>query len=171
MGIHKHHFLAFDLGASSGRAILGTLHEGKLSLTEIHRFKNQMACIQGSYFWNIFSLFEELKKGLARCISEFRIKPLSIGIDTWGVDYALVTEDGRLAGLPFAYRDHRTDNAMEQFFSLIPQKDTYFLTGIQFMQFNTLFQLFSSVKQNDPFLKIADKLLFTPDVLNYFLQE
>jgi rhamnulokinase len=168
MGINKNHFLAFDLGASSGRAILGTLHEGKLSLTEIHRFKNQMACIQGSYFWNIFSLFEELKKGLARCISEFNIKPLSIGIDTWGVDYALVTEDGRLAGLPFAYRDHRTDNAMERFFSLIPQKDTYFLTGIQFMQFNTLFQLFSSVKQNDPFLQIADKLLFTPDVLNYF---
>jgi rhamnulokinase len=168
MGNHKHHFLAFDLGASSGRAILGTLNEGKLSLTEIHRFKNQMACIHGSFYWNIFSLFEELKKGLARCVSEFGIRPLSIGIDTWGVDYALVMEDGRLAGLPYAYRDHRTDRVMEAYFKLMSQKDTYFLTGIQFMQFNTLFQLFSSVQQNDRFLQIADKLLFTPDVLNYF---
>jgi rhamnulokinase len=168
MGNNKHHFLAFDLGASSGRAILGTLHGGILSLTEIHRFKNQMCCIHGSYYWNIFSLFEELKKGLARCIIEFGIKPLSIGIDTWGVDYALITDDGRLSGLPFAYRDHRTDNAMEDFFKLMPQKDTYLLTGIQFMQFNTLFQLFSSVQKNDSLLQSAERLLFTPDVLNYF---
>ncbi len=91
----------------------------------------------------------------------------SIGIDTWGVDYALVTANGRFAGLPFAYRDHRTDNAMEEFFMRIPRNETYMLSGIQFMQFNTLFQLFASVTQNDEELKIAKKLLFTPDALNY----
>ncbi len=84
----EHHFLAFDLGASSGRAILGTIENFSLKLTEIHRFKNQMSYIQGSYFWNIFSLFDELKTGLKKCISEHQIQPESIGIDTWGVDYA-----------------------------------------------------------------------------------
>ena len=161
------HFLAFDLGASSGRAILGTLENSRLTLHEVHRFKNEMTCIHGSYFWNIYHLFDELKKGLKKCITQLNIKPDSIGIDTWGVDYALVMADGRLCGLPFAYRDHRTDSAMDAFFNIMPKQDTYNLSGIQFMQFNTLFQLFSSVNGNDPALQVADKLLFTPDVLNY----
>lgn len=163
----KSSFLAFDIGASSGRAILGILENGKLGLTEVHRFKNQMTLIHGSYFWNIFSLFDELKTGLKKCISEFKVQPESIGIDTWGVDYSLVTNDGQLVGLPFAYRDHRTDNSMEEFFRILPKKETYMLSGIQFMQFNTLFQLFASVQQNYSGLKIADGLLFTPDTLNY----
>ncbi|KAF0233164.1 MAG: hypothetical protein FD181_3816 [Prolixibacteraceae bacterium] len=163
----KSSFLAFDIGASSGRAILGILENGKLGLTEVHRFKNQMTRIHDSYFWNIFSLFDELKTGLKKCISEFKVQPNSIGIDTWGVDYALVTGDGHLAGLPFAYRDHRTDNSMEEFFRILPKKQTYLLSGIQFMQFNTLFQLFASVQQDYSGLKIADNLLFTPDTLNY----
>ncbi len=164
----KHQFLAFDLGASSGRAILGTLENKRLTLTEIHRFKNEMTRIHGSYYWNIYSLFEELKTGLKKCILDFGIQPESIGIDTWGVDYALVMPDGRLTGLPFAYRDHRTDKAMEEFFRIIPKNETYLLSGIQFMQFNSLFQLFSSVRLKDPALQCANHLLFTPDVLNYF---
>ena len=163
----KSNFLAFDIGASSGRAMLGTLENNKLELVEIHRFNNQMIKIHGSYFWNIFSLFDELKKGLKKCISDFKVQPDSIGIDTWGVDYSLVTGDGHLAGLPFAYRDHRTDNSMEEFFRILPKKETYLLSGIQFMQFNTLFQLFSSIQQNYSGLKIAESLLFTPDTLNY----
>jgi rhamnulokinase len=163
----KNHFLAFDLGASSGRAMLGTLENNRLKLTEVHRFKNQMIRIQGTYFWNLFSLFDELKTGLKKCVSELKIQPQSIGIDTWGVDYALVTKQGRLSGLPFAYRDHRTDNSMEQFFQRMPKKETYLLSGIQFMQFNTLFQLFASVQNKDQELKTAEKLLFTPDALNY----
>ena len=163
----KSSFLAFDIGASSGRAILGILENGKVELTEIHRFKNQMTKINGSYFWNIFSLFDELKTGLKKCISEYKIQPESIGIDTWGVDYALVTCEGNLVGLPFAYRDHRTDNSMEEFFSILPKKETYLLSGIQFMQFNTLFQLFSSVQENYSGLQIAENLLFTPDALNF----
>jgi len=163
----KSNFLAFDIGASSGRAILGTLKNNKLELVEVHRFINQMTQIHGSYFWNIFSLFDELKTGLKKCISELKVQPDSIGIDTWGVDYSLVTGDGHLAGLPFAYRDHRTDNSMEEFFRILPKKQTYLLSGIQFMQFNTLFQLFASVQQNYSGLKIADIMLFTPDTLNY----
>ncbi len=164
--IHKY-FLAFDLGASSGRAILGTLENGKLELKEIHRFKNQMIRIHGNYYWNIYSLFEELKAGLKKCIQEHNIQPDSIGIDTWGVDYSLVSESGQLIGLPFAYRDHRTDNTMEAFFKVLPKKDTYLLTGIQFMQFNTLFQLFASKQEKHSRLNIAETLLYTPDTLNY----
>ena len=161
------HFLAFDLGASSGRAILGKLSDGKLDLVEVHRFKNQMSLIHGKYFWNIFNLFDELKTGLKKCISKHNIQPGSIGVDTWGVDYSLITSEGQLIGLPFAYRDHRTDNAMEDFFKIMPKNEAYSLSGIQFMQFNTLFQLFASVKENFSRLKIAESLLFTPDTLNY----
>ncbi|NQU53256.1 MAG: rhamnulokinase, partial [Bacteroidetes bacterium] len=89
----RNHFLAFDLGASSGRAILGILEDGKLDLVEVHRFKNQMSLIHGKYFWNIFNLFDELKTGLKKCISKHNIQPNSIGIDTWGVDYSLVTSE------------------------------------------------------------------------------
>ena len=163
----KNYFLAFDLGASSGRAMLGTFEKNKLQLTEVHRFKNQMTQIHGHFYWNIFSLFEELKTGLKKCIAEFKVQPLSFGIDTWGVDYSLVTKTGQLAGLPFAYRDHRTDNAMDEFFKILPKKETYLLSGIQFLQFNTLFQLFSSIHEDYPVLQIADGLLFTPDALNY----
>jgi rhamnulokinase len=163
----KSNFLAFDIGASSGRAILGILENNKIELVEIHRFKNQMCKINGSYFWNIYSLFDELKTGLRMCISEYKIQPESIGIDTWGVDYSLISKDGHLVGLPFAYRDHRTDKSMEEFFKILSKKETYLLSGIQFMQFNTLFQLFSSVQQNYSGLKNAESILFTPDTLNY----
>jgi len=164
---NKQHFLAFDLGASSGRAILGKLVNGKLELAEVHRFKNQMIRIHGNYYWNIYSIFEELKTGLKKCISDFKIQPDSIGIDTWGVDYSLVSASGQLIGLPFAYRDHRTDTAMEAFFEILPKKDTYLLSGIQFMQFNTLFQLFAARNEKHSRLNSASGLLFTPDTLNY----
>lgn len=163
----KHYFLAFDLGASSGRAMLGALHRETLELTEVHRFQNQMLQLHGHFYWNIFSLFDELKTGLSKCVRELGIQPESIGIDTWGVDYALITREGNLAGLPYAYRDPRTNSAMENFFKRLSKKETYLLSGIQFMQFNTLFQLFSSVAENHSYLKIARSVLFTPDTLNY----
>lgn len=134
-------FLAFDLGASSGRAILGTIANNRLSLTEIHRFENQMVELNGSYFWNIFSLFGELKTGLKKCIQDFGVQPESIGVDTWGVDIALLDRNGMIVGLPYAYRDLRTNNAMEEVFKVVPKKELYLMTGIQLMQFNTLFQL------------------------------
>lgn len=165
--MEKNHFLAFDLGASSGRAILGTLEHGKLSLTEIHRFTNQMQLINGHYFWNIFSLFNELKTGLKKCIKDFGIQPQSVAVDTWGVDFVHLDEKGLILSLPYAYRDSRTDTSMEDLFELVPKEEVYRQTGIQFMQFNSLFQLFSMVKENRSLLKITDRILFMPDALNY----
>jgi len=162
-----HSFLAFDIGASSGRAILGTLSGDKLLLKEIHRFPNQMMYLHGHHFWNIYNLFGELKTGLSKCVREFGIQPGSVGIDTWGVDYGLVTDDGYIIGLPFAYRDHRTDHIMPEFFRVLSREETYRLSGLQFMQFNTLFQLYASVRAGYSGLKNARSLLFTPDLLSY----
>lgn len=163
----KKHFLAFDLGASSGRAILGTLSDGKLELTEVHRFENQMLKINGSYFWNIFSLFEELKTGLKKCIDQCHIQPESVAVDTWGVDFAHINKEGNIVSLPFAYRDSRTDHSMEELFKIIPKEEVYLQTGIQFMQFNSLFQLFSMVQSEASILDITKDVLFMPDALAY----
>lgn len=160
-------FLAFDLGASSGRAILGTISDHKLSLKEIHRFDNQMVEINGSYYWNIFSLFGELKTGLKKCIRDFGIQPESVGVDTWGVDIALLDRNGMIVGLPYAYRDPRTDTAMEEVFKIIPKKELYLMTGIQLMQFNTLFQLYAYKRDRSPLLEITTDILFMPDALGY----
>lgn len=160
-------FLAFDLGASSGRAILGTIANNRLSLTEIHRFENQMVELNGSYFWNIFSLFGELKTGLKKCIQDFGVQPESIGVDTWGVDIALLDRNGMIVGLPYAYRDLRTNNAMEEVFKLVPKKELYLMTGIQLMQFNTLFQLHAYKRDQSPLLEITKDILFMPDALCY----
>ncbi len=163
----KRYFLGFDLGASSGRAMLGTLSGGKLELTEIHRFTNQMQLINGHYFWNIFSLFNELKTGLKKCVKEYGIQPESIGVDTWGVDFVHLTKEGLILSLPFAYRDSRTNTSMDDLFQVVPQEEVYAQTGIQFMQFNSLFQLFSMVKDQSSLLEITDSILFMPDALNY----
>ena len=160
-------FLAFDLGASSGRAILGTITDRNLTLKEIHRFENQMVEINGSFFWNIFNLFGELKTGLKKCISDFGVQPESLGVDTWGVDIALLDRNGMIVGLPYAYRDSRTDTAMEEFFRLIPKKELYLMTGIQLMQFNTLFQLYAYKRDQSPQFGIAEDILFMPDALAY----
>ena len=166
--MNKHSFLAFDIGASSGRAMLGTLANDKLELTEVHRFVNQMQLINGHYFWNIFSLFNELKTGLKKCIREFGIQPESIGIDTWGVDFVHLNKEGLILSLPFAYRDSRTNSSMEDLFQVIPQEEVYARTGIQFMQFNSLFQLFSMVKDQSSLLEITDTILFMPDATELF---
>lgn len=165
--MNKRYFLGFDLGASSGRAMLGVLEDEKLELVEIHRFVNQMQRINGHYFWNIFSLFNELKTGLKKCVKEHGIQPESIGIDTWGVDFVHLSKEGLILSLPFAYRDSRTNTSMDDLFQVIPQEEVYAQTGIQFMQFNSLFQLFSMVKDQSSLLEITDSILFMPDALNY----
>jgi len=162
-------FLAFDLGASSGRAILGTLQDGKISLRELHRFPNEMMELQGHLHWNIGQLYQELKQGMKACASGAEPKPESLALDTWGVDFGLLSSDGNLLGLPYAYRDARTQNAPEQFFALIPRKRVYELTGIQVMAINSLFQLYAMARDDCPLLKVADCLLMMPDLLNYFL--
>jgi len=161
-------YLAFDIGASSGRGIIGKLENSTISLEEISRFPNSMIQVAGSCHWDILSILGEIKEGIRKAVSQNQI-PLSIGIDTWGVDYGLLDISGNILELPYAYRDHRTDNAMEEVFALIPKKRLYRLTGIQFMQFNTIFQLYSALRDTPHFIKKAKDLLFIPDLLNYFL--
>lgn len=160
------HYLAFDLGASSGRTILGTLADDKITLRELHRFPNGPVAVNGGLFWNILGLFSELKTGLFKAIHE-GIDISGIAIDTWGVDYAFIDSNGFLAGLPHNYRDPRTDDVLPYTFSKVPREKIYADTGIQFMSINSLCQLAASVRDNDQVLKIADKLLFMPNALTY----
>jgi len=164
----KDRFLAFDIGASGGRAISATLEGGKLSAREIRRFPNGMTRIDGRCHWDVTRLFGEVKRGMSDAVRQGEI-PLSVGIDTWGVDYGLLDGAGRLLGLPYAYRDRRTDGAMEEVFEIIPREDIYALTGIQFLQFNTLFQLWAAARDRLPSMPAARDLLFMPDLLNYLL--
>lgn len=162
-------FLAFDLGASGGCALLGCLSDGKIEIEEVGRFATGMTRIQNSWYWNIYNFFEEIKKGIFKCFSQFQRVPQSMAINTWGVDFGLLSEEGELLGLPFAYRDSRTDGIMEKVFKIIDKNELYGLTGIQFMQINSIFQLYAMKIQNHSFLKMAKDCLFIPDILNYFL--
>jgi len=161
------HFLAFDLGASSGRAIIGTLDNRMISLKEVHRFENSMLHIHGNCHWNIFSLFEEMKTGLSKCTSELKIAPESLGIDTWGVDFGLLDAAGKLIGIPYAYRDNRNISAMDEVFRIIPKEEIYKLTGIAMWPFNSLYQLYAWKRDQPDALGIAKTLLFMPDIFNW----
>jgi rhamnulokinase len=162
-------FLAFDIGASSGRGVLGELRDDALRIREVCRFPNGMIPVRGHLHWNIFNLFEHVKEGLKNCAEESNTRPASVGIDTWGVDFGLLSRDGCILGLPHGYRDSRTDGAMESFFRKIPRERVYELTGIQFLQFNSLFQLEAMVRDGSSLLDVATDLLFMPDLLNYLL--
>ncbi len=161
-------FLAFDLGATSGRSILGTLENGRLQMKELTRFPNQMLQIGNHFHWNIYSLFEHFKAALV-AVKQEGVEISSIGIDTWGVDFALVAKDGTLLGAPYAYRDPHTDGAPEKYFSIVPREKVYGLTGIQVMNFNSLYQLFALKQANSSLLEAASEMLFMPDALSYLL--
>lgn len=161
-------FLAFDIGATSGRSILGTLENGRLQMKELTRFPNQMLQIGDHFHWNIYSLFEHLKAGLVAAKSE-DVEISSIGIDTWGVDFALLAEDGTILGAPYAYRDPHTNGAPEKFFEIVPREKVYELTGIQVMNFNSLYQLFALKQANNSLLEATSEILFMPDALSYML--
>lgn len=165
MGTHK--FIAFDLGATSGRSIAGYLNGDKLEMKELTRFPNAMINVRGHLHWNIFSLFEHLKDGLREFRKVEGCDPESIAVDTWGVDFGLLAPDGSILGVPYAYRDSRTNGMVEEFFKLVPRKKVYELTGIQIMQINSLFQLFAMKKANSPLLNAASDILFMPDLINY----
>ena len=163
----SHTFIAFDLGATSGRAIAGTLADGRITMEEISRFNNGMIPVGEHFHWNILGIYNILKNSLKTCVQEGKFQPESIGIDTWGVDFGLLAEDGSLLGEPYAYRDPHTNGMMEEYFKLIPREKVYDLTGIQFMQINSLFQLFAMKRNGSSLLASARDLLFLPDLLNY----
>ena len=161
-------FLAFDLGATSGRSILGTIENGRLQMKELTRFPNQILQIGDHFHWNIYSLFEHLKAGLVAAKNE-GIEISSIGIDTWGVDFAMLAEDGSILGAPYAYRDPHTIGAPEKYFEIVSREKVYDLTGIQVMNFNSLYQLFALSQANNSLLKATKEILFMPDALAYLL--
>lgn len=163
------HFLAFDLGAESGRAVLGTLLGRRLSVHEIRRFPNTPLALSGHIHWNVYALFDEMKTAMREGASALGARPESIGVDTWGVDFGLLARNGDLLGLPFCYRDHRNIGAMEEYFKIVPRSDLYEATGTQFMPFNTLFQIYAMVRERSPLLDAAADLLFMPDLFNYLL--
>ena len=166
--MNPHYFLAIDLGATSGRVILATLGEENLDLEVLHRFPTPLIEVGGDYYWNIYDLYEDILQGLTEA-GKRKLPIHSIGIDTWGVDFALVHEDGTLAGLPRAYRDPYTNGAPEAFFEKCSREEVYRRTGIQIMNFNSLFQLFALNRDGSSALKHAEKLLFMPDALSYLL--
>lgn len=161
-------FFAVDLGATSGRTILGSIEDGKLKQREITRFPNTIIELGGHFYWDIYALYNEIVKGLKVCADE-GIELTSIGIDTWGCDFAVFGADGGLLRNPYCYRDPHTEGAMEEYFKLIPKEKVYEKTGIQFMNFNSLFQLATMRRNNDSALSIANKILFIPDALMYML--
>lgn len=161
-------YIAADFGAGSGRVIVGTVSANDLQLDEIHRFPNRQIRLGDTLYWDFPALFEELKTGLRKAFSKYD-GIVSIGVDTWGVDFGLIDRNGHLVSNPVCYRDARTSGILEKVFKIIPKDELYALTGNQFMEINTAFQLYSMVLNDDPALKIADKLLFTPDLFNYFL--
>jgi rhamnulokinase len=160
---------AFDIGATSGRGIIGTLVNDKLELRELTRFPNKIICIHNKYYWDIFALFEALKDGLKTAAAQ-NIKIDAIGIDAWGVDFVYLGDDGSILGTARSYRDPYTTDVPEVYFEkILSRKKVYELTGIQIVNFNTLFQLYAAKKENSAALRNAGKILFMPDALSYLL--
>ncbi|HTL27660.1 MAG TPA: rhamnulokinase family protein [Tepidisphaeraceae bacterium] len=159
------HFVAFDLGAESGRSVVGKLSNGKLSLEETHRFLNPTGRINGHLHWNLLSQWEELKIGLRKSAKGRKID--GIGVDTWGVDFGFVGVSGEILGFPYNYRDERTNGVMDETFKRVSKQEIFEATGIQFMQLNSLYQLIATQRDTPGLLSAAKTLLFIPDLFNY----
>lgn len=159
--------LSFDFGASSGRAMLATLEDGKINMKEIHRFSNDPVIVRGTMYWDVLRLFFEIKSGITKALSEGGFD--AIGIDTWGVDFGLLDKKGNLLANPVHYRDTRTEGVWEKVFEIIPKDELYSRAGMQFMRFNTIYQLMY-LKLNEPeMLARAEKMLMMPDLFAYML--
>jgi rhamnulokinase len=162
-------FLALDLGAESGRAMLGQFDGERLALSEIHRFPNGPVRLPDGLHWDALRLWSEIKHGLALAAREHGADLLSLGLDTWGVDFGLLDQGGALLANPYHYRDSRTDGMVEQACRRVPRAEIFQQTGVQFMQLNSLYQLFSMVVNRSPTLDIAETFLTMPDLFNYWL--
>lgn len=161
-------YLALDLGAGSGRAIAGTIEDGRIYLDEVHRFSNPPIKLGDTLYWDFLSLFENIKEGIFLA-GKKGYDLQGIAVDTWGVDFGLVDKLGRLLYNPVCYRDTRTQGMIEKAMLRISKKDLYAITGIQQMEINSVFQLLSMENQRDLTFLVADKLLFIPDLINYYL--
>ncbi len=164
----EQNFFAVDLGATSGRTILGSFAAEGLKMEEINRFPNYLIEVGGHFYWDIYALYRNIIEGL-KIVASRGTHITSIGIDTWGVDFVCIGKDGHILRQPFSYRDPHTTGAPEAFFARVPRKEVYAKTGIQVMNFNSLFQLDTMRRNNDSALEVADKILFIPDALSYLL--
>jgi rhamnulokinase len=163
------HYIAVDLGADSGRVMLGTVSSEKLHLHEIHRFVNGPIEQNDSLRWDFPRLLAEIKTGIAKSCKEANGNIAGIGIDSWGVDFGLLDDKGNLIENPYHYRDKRTNGVMDKAFALMPKREIYEQTGIQFMQLNSLFQLLSMRLAGSPVLKKARKMIYIADLVSYYL--
>lgn len=166
--VSEMNILAFDLGASSGRALLGRLADGKLSVEEIHRFPNDPVLVGKTLYWDILRLLHEIKLGILKA-HQMDVRPQSMAIDSWAVDFGLIGNNGELLSNPVHYRDSRTDGMMEKLFELVPQAEVFSRTGIQFLPFNTIYQLYAMANEDSVILREADRFLMIPDLLRYYL--
>lgn len=162
------YYLAIDIGASSGRHIIGTLQDEKIQLEEIYRFENKIKKIGNEFCWDIQNLFNEIKFGIKKC-KEINKIPTSIAIDTWAVDFVLLDENDEILGNTVSYRDDRTEGYMEKAFEVISKETIYANTGIQFQRFNSLYQLLAIKDRNSEYLDKAKTFLMIPDYLNFLL--
>jgi rhamnulokinase len=165
----QHNFLAFDLGAESGRVVLGQFDGERLRLSEVHRFPNGPVRLPDGLHWDVLRLWTEIKRGLALAVQKHGADLTSVGLDTWGVDFGLLDRDGALVSNPYHYRDSRTDGMIEEAFRRVPRTEIFEQTGIQFMQLNSLYQLLAMVVGRLPALDIAETFLTMPDLFNYWL--
>ncbi len=161
--------LAIDLGAGSGRVMAGHFDGARLRIEEINRFSNDGVRLPTGWHWKASQLLSDIKRGLAEARKRHGASLVSLAVDTWGVDYGLLDVRGRLLGLPWMYRDSRTDGMMEAAAEILPRRDIYQRTGIQFMFFNTIFQLLAETRGYPETVAAADQLLFMPDLLTYWL--
>ena len=164
----RKYYLAVDIGASSGRHILGWLENGKIRLEEIYRFPNSMKNVDGHLCWDLQALFSEIKAGLKRCKEMGKI-PSHMGIDTWGVDYVLVNQENKILGRTYGYRDSRTAGMDEKVYEKISQEELYARTGIQKQPFNTIYQLMAAAQQEPELLEQAESILLIPDYFHFLL--
>ena len=162
------YYLAVDIGASSGRLILGHLENGKMELEEVHRFENGMVKKDGELCWEFDRLFQEIKNGLKKCKEIGKI-PVSMGVDTWGVDVVLMDKDDKVLGNTVGYRDHRNEGMDEEVYKTISLEDLYARTGIQKAIFNTVYQLMAVKTKHPEYLEQAETMLHVPDYFHYLL--
>src|SRR4051812_139699 len=162
-------YLGVDLGAESGRVMAGLWDGKKMQLEEMHRFPNGGVAIADTLRWNTLGLWSEIQTGLTAAAKKFGKSVVSVGVDTWGVDFALLSKSGELLGLPYHYRDARTRGMLQKAFARVPREEIFAATGLQFMELNTLFQLLALQKNSPELLAAAETLLLTPDFLNFCL--
>lgn len=162
-------YLAVDLGASSGRVLGAIVHDNSIKLEEVHRFENGPVRIGKRLHWNLLELWSQIENGLTKAASQYGSRVQSVGVDTWGVDFVLLDKNDDMVGPAFCYRDPRTDGIMDRAFQKISRQDIFSETGLQFMNINSMFQLYSMREEKSPLLDIADKFLMIPDFFHWIL--